>query len=971
MYSTTGKADKLPSFTTSQPCLRFSLAEIQSATKNFDEEQILGEGGFAKVYKGQLCIDETSHVVAIKRLNSVSEQGELEFRSEIEAISKLRHRNLVSLIGFCDDNKELILVYEYMPHDTLHHHLHKADAHLNWVQRLEIAIGAGRGLEYLHKGDDTKLRIIHRDVKSSNILLDENWAAMISDFGLSKIVPVDQSISASVKGTFGYLDPEYFYTRKLTWRTDVYAFGVVLFELLSGRLAVDVSRSEEECSLVRWAQKCMKERKLDQLVDPNIRGTISPKCLRRFAQLAGRCLLSDLKERPTMTEIVASLEDLFQLQMKWDSSANSSSTTGFTWKINKFILSSTKDNQDQRKQLLDQFSPTNKKTVASDLKIFTVDDLHCATRGFAEDQYLGVWSYGEVYKGSIDLTTYSPSEKEMPVVIKSLCWNKTVKLEKAKMELDILKEFSHPNLVKLIGYCLSDKQLFLVNEIMPNGNFEDHLISGGIARLPLVTKVKIVVGIARGIVFLHNAMDYVTTYFQFRETSMFRLDRSKILLDEDFTPKLSDCEVAKIAHGHDPYNIRDDNGLVYGDSYLRFKPFQLQSNLDGFTLVLMEVLTGKQISNENEVQMMDDLLLQHEKMSVRHIAKLCFEICNEVDSESMIHTLLEQYDMYIYEAFATATETATAESYLNDHEIKPVGTLEVKLVQARGLTNKRIIGKSNPFAELYIRPLRNNMKTCKVSNNDLNPIWNEYFEFVVEDVSKQHLTVKIYDDEWLQAAKLLGCAQVQLSQLEPGKVKEVWIKLVKDLDLQKDTKDRGKVHLELLYCPYDVESGFTNPFTSNYTTTSLEKVLKSGDTENSELGNKKRTVIIRGMLSITVISAEDLPPTDLLGKADPFVVLTMKKNGMKNSTRVVNENLNPVWNQTFDFIVEDGLHDMLIVEVYDHDTFEKVYMGRCILTLKRVIQEGEYKDCFALDGAKSGKLNLNLKWMAQPIYRDS
>nr|GEY81584.1 synaptotagmin-5-like isoform X1 [Tanacetum cinerariifolium] len=307
----------------------------------------------------------------------------------------------------------------------------------------------------------------------------------------------------------------------------------------------------------------------------------------------------------------------------------------------------------------------------------------------------------------------------------------------------------------------------------------------------------------------------------------------------------------------------------------------------------------------------------------------------------------------------------------SDLELKPVGTLEVKLVQAQGLTNKDIIGKSDPFAELFIRPLRNRTKTKKVIKNDLSPIWNEHFEFVVEDISTQHLTVKIYDDEGLQAAELLGCAQVQLNALEPGKVKDVWIKLVKDLDIQRDNKDRGKVHLELLYCPYGMDNGFTNPFTSNFTMTSLEKVLKSGDTGNGDLESKKKFVIVRGVLSVTVISAEDLPATDLLGKSDPFVVLTMKKTGMKNSTRVVNENLNPVWNQTFDFVVEDGLHDMLVVEVYDHDTFGKEYIGRCILTLTRVILEGEYKECFVLDGAKSGKLHLNLKWMAQPIYRDS
>ncbi|KAI3771742.1 hypothetical protein L6452_02909 [Arctium lappa] len=309
----------------------------------------------------------------------------------------------------------------------------------------------------------------------------------------------------------------------------------------------------------------------------------------------------------------------------------------------------------------------------------------------------------------------------------------------------------------------------------------------------------------------------------------------------------------------------------------------------------------------------------------------------------------------------------------SDLELKPMGTLEVKLIQAQGLINKDLIGKSDPFAKLYIRPLRSRMKTSKVIDNDLNPIWNEHFEFVVEDTSTQHLTIKIYDDDGIQASELLGCAQVKLSELEPGKVKDVWLKLVTDLDIHRDNKERGKVHLEILYCPYGVENGFTNPFISNFAMTSLEKVLKDGSgVENGDLANnKKRTVIIRGVLSVTVISAEDLPPADLMGKADPYVVLTMKKTGTKNKTRVVNENLNPIWNQTFDFVVEDGLHDMLIAEVWDHDTFGKDFMGRCIMTLTRVILEGEYKDSFVVDVAKSGKLTLNLKWLAQPIYRNS
>ncbi|KAH0651677.1 hypothetical protein KY284_031589 [Solanum tuberosum] len=309
----------------------------------------------------------------------------------------------------------------------------------------------------------------------------------------------------------------------------------------------------------------------------------------------------------------------------------------------------------------------------------------------------------------------------------------------------------------------------------------------------------------------------------------------------------------------------------------------------------------------------------------------------------------------------------------SDLELKPTGVLEVKLVQAKELTNKDIIGKSDPFAELYVRPVRDRMKKSKTINNELNPIWNEHFEFVVEDPLTQHLVIKIYDDEGLQAAELIGCAHVRLNELEPGKVKDVWLKLVKDLEIQRDQKNRGQVHLELLYCPYGTTNGFSNPFADNVQLTSLEKVLKSGAeaAQNGGEINRRKDVIVRGVLSVTVISAEDLAPTDLMGKADPYVVVTMKKTETKNKTRVVPESLNPVWNQTFDFVVEDGLHDMLILEVWDHDTFGKDYMGRCILTLTRVLMEGEYKETFELDGAKSGKLNLHLKWAPQPIYRDS
>ncbi|GKE30890.1 serine-threonine/tyrosine-protein kinase catalytic domain-containing protein, partial [Tanacetum coccineum] len=189
-----------------EPCRRLTLYEIQQATINFKESLVIGHGGFGKVYKGTIYNGGTRMVVAIKRLDSTSNQGANEFWAEVEMLSKLRHCHLVSLIGYCNDQNEMILVYEFMPRGTLEDHLHKLRrACLPWMTRLKICIGSARGLDYLHTGTGNKHGVIHRDVKSSNILLHNNWEAKISDFGLSKICPKNQQstyVNTVVKGTF-------------------------------------------------------------------------------------------------------------------------------------------------------------------------------------------------------------------------------------------------------------------------------------------------------------------------------------------------------------------------------------------------------------------------------------------------------------------------------------------------------------------------------------------------------------------------------------------------------------------------------------------------------------------------------------------------------------------------------------------------------------------------------------------------
>nr|XP_043625439.1 probable receptor-like protein kinase At5g38990 [Erigeron canadensis] len=293
-----------------QKCCQFTIDEVLLATENFNESLVVGKGGFGKVYKGNISVGTTYADVAIKRLDLMSNQGETEFWAEVKMLSELRHAHLVSLIGYCNYEKEMILVYEYMPHGTLEDHLHKLHTPLSWVDRLKICIGAARGLDYLHTGTSIEVGVIHRDVKSSNILLHESWAAKISDFGLARIGPTNQPltyVNTLVKGTFGYIDPNYFATGKLTRKSDVYAFGVVLFEMLCQKRPLDESF---ECGLATWIHESIKERNLKQLVYPGIQSEISLKCLKGFVRIAERCLDNHPNRRPTMTEVTSTLESL-------------------------------------------------------------------------------------------------------------------------------------------------------------------------------------------------------------------------------------------------------------------------------------------------------------------------------------------------------------------------------------------------------------------------------------------------------------------------------------------------------------------------------------------------------------------------------------------------------------------------------------------------------------------------------------
>ncbi|XP_071740559.1 probable serine/threonine-protein kinase PBL7 [Rutidosis leptorrhynchoides] len=373
--------------------------------------------------------------VALKCLQTTSNQGVREFEAEIEILSKLRHGNLVSLIGYCNEGNEMVLAYEFMPNGNLQDHLHKTGTGLSWLQRLKICIGAARGLDYLHTGTSTQHGVIHRDVKSSNILLDGNFAAKISDFGLAKVGPINQTksfVSTLVKGTFGYMDPSYFFSGKLTRKSDVYAFGVVLFEVLSGRQAVDRSIDEEQWSLAVWVQNQIKQGKINQIIDPRLIGQVSKKSSKEFTSIAAQCLDNEPKKRPTMAEVVVKLDSIL-LQEK-NTTESVGEEVNFMNKLRNFFVG-------MADLTTAAVGGSNSETS---LRVFKCTELVSAIDYFQDNLT------ATNYKFWVDENMYAPTKSGVGL---GMYVSKKPTHGTSKLRLKP-KEFSHPNLKKVKHHFL-------------------------------------------------------------------------------------------------------------------------------------------------------------------------------------------------------------------------------------------------------------------------------------------------------------------------------------------------------------------------------------------------------------------------------------------------------------------------------------------------------------------------------------
>ncbi|KAM0947930.1 putative protein kinase RLK-Pelle-RLCK-VIIa-2 family [Dioscorea sansibarensis] len=295
----------------------FTLNDLKNATRNFRAETLLGEGGFGCVFKG--WIDENTLlptrpgegiVVAVKKLKRESFQGHKEWLTEVTYLGQLHHENLVKLIGYCSEGDNRLLVYEYMQRGSLENHLFKSVQPIPWTTRVSIAIDVARGLSFLH---NLEIQVIYRDLKASNVLLDLDFNAKLSDFGLARDGPTDgkSHVSTKVIGTRGYAAPEYIATGRLNVRSDIYSFGVVMLELLSGRRAVDANRGSSEEMLVDWAKPyLMDRRKMFRIMDTRLEGQYSKIGAQILATLATDCVSPEARNRPDIVQVLSILQQV-------------------------------------------------------------------------------------------------------------------------------------------------------------------------------------------------------------------------------------------------------------------------------------------------------------------------------------------------------------------------------------------------------------------------------------------------------------------------------------------------------------------------------------------------------------------------------------------------------------------------------------------------------------------------------------
>nr|XP_043609238.1 uncharacterized protein LOC122581141 isoform X2 [Erigeron canadensis] len=549
--------------------LRFRLSDIRLVTDNFSYTKCIGSGGYGKVYKAKLGHsngisastatkgdNKTELPVAIKRLfRRVDGQEEQGFLAEIELLSKCKHRNVVSLLGFCDEEQEMILIYEYASNGSIQDYLENNGkiTNLTWAHRIKICIGIAYGLEYLHKDTEDKKCIIHRDIKSANILLDDKWEAKIADFGLSKLHPTHDQHSTLITGNIGgtevYIDPEYLETGNLKTSSDIYSFGVVLYEIMCGNLAYKMCNTRGLPSIVC---QFINSENIEKLVDPRLKEAglndgLNHDSLYTFSKIASQCVAKAQVNRPTMEVIIKELEKSLNLQ------------------------NNRKDN----------------------LQI-SLEVIKLGTQNFCEDNCIEKGRFWRVYEGEILLA--NNTNRRTPIVAKRFDSRRDEGNSQFIRELKVLYERKHENIVGLLGYCNEMGEKMIVHEHVSNGTLDKHLDNA--ADLTWLKRLKIGLDVARVLEYLHTGGSTKDTRIIHRHIRC-----SSILLDGDWRAKLCNFEEFSYALEQKKVeHIDDDNAygsLSYLDPrYKRQRYLDAASDMYSSGVVLLEMMLGRLVCVE-------------------------------------------------------------------------------------------------------------------------------------------------------------------------------------------------------------------------------------------------------------------------------------------------------------------------------------------------------------------------------------
>ncbi|PWA79941.1 protein kinase-like domain-containing protein [Artemisia annua] len=858
--------------------LKISLEAIKSATNDFSKEKRIGSGGFGEVYKGEIVHSMGKSVVALKRLNRKNGQGDPEFWQEVRILSDYKHENIISLLGYCDECGERILVYKYASNESLERYLHNSE--LTWVRRLNICIGVARGLMYLHNAIGAQQRVLHRDIKSSNILLDENWNAKISDFGLSKLVPANQQSTVIVSnpvGTPGYIEPLYKKKGELTKESDVYSFGVMLFEVLCGRLC----HNKQYPPLVELAQHSCDRNTLNEIIYAKIKDEISSDSLKMFTRIAYQCLMRDRVDRPLMTEVVKALEAALLVQFEH-------------------------------------------------LKI-SLEAIKSATNDFSKEKRIGSGGFGEVYKGEI-----VHSMGKSVVALKRLNRKNGQGDPEFWQEVRILSDYKHENIISLLGYCDECGERILVYKYASNESLERYLHN---SELTWVRRLNICIGVARGLMYLHNAIGA-------QQRVLHRdIKSSNILLDENWNAKISDFGLSKLVPANQQSTVIVSNPVgtpgYIEPLYKKKGELTKESDVYSFGVMLFEVLCGRLCHNKQYPPLVE--LAQHscDRNTLNEI--IYAKIKDEISSDSLkMFTRIayqclmrDRVDRPLMTEVVKALEAALLVQGLDHH----VGTLNVKVVRIMNL--KRILWFFERPSFVKVGLTKDSLPSKKTNSiTSLNPEWNEEFSLVLKDLDVQALEISVWQGQQ-DCHHKMWMNVMPLKDLIPEQQKTLTLDLSKHVDSNhlENNSSYGQLIIELMYKPL-----------------TCEEVLTISE-EAKEMNMPPK---VGGWLVVTIIEAEDIQVTH------PFVCVTIQND--KKQTKLAKKNCDPVWDEEVMFSFEKPpTNEILNLELHSSSQISKslhlTKRGHVDISLEDIVKKTRTKEMYHLEDTTSGgRLHVELQW---------